>query len=122
THGMHSWYLGELTPELRESAVAMLSRHEELLADIATKPEEKQYLVPMGYLLPNRLTGNLAALVYVVELRSTRFVHPTLRVIAQQMGHELLERFGSHGLVLHIDDTEDRLDIGRGAHDIVKKD
>lgn len=122
-HGMHEWYLAELTPELRATAAAMLDRHAEMLNGFICSAEEKQYLTPMGYLLPNRLTGNLAALVYVVELRSTRFVHPTLRVIAQKMGHELLERFGSsHGLVLHIDDTEDRFDVGRGNHDIVKKD
>src|SRR5690606_32724151 len=118
-HGMHQWYLSELTPELRVAAQEMLERHAGMMHAMDASPELKQYLTPMGYLLPNRLTGNLSALVYVVELRSTRFVHPTLRVVAQQMGHELLGRFGTHGLVLHFDESEDRFDIGRGNHDIV---
>lgn len=122
THGMHEWYLAELTPELRAAAQEMLDRHTSTMQTMGVSPELQQYLIPMGYRLPNRLTGNLSALVYVVELRSTRFVHPTLRVVAQQMGRELLGLFESHGLVVHFDDTEDRFDIGRGNHDIVKKE
>ena len=75
----------------------------------------------MGYNLPNRLTGDLHALVYLVELRATRFVHPTLRFRARQMAEELRRRFGEYGLVLHLDDEPDRFDIRRGEHDIVER-
>ncbi|MEK7579469.1 MAG: FAD-dependent thymidylate synthase [Patescibacteria group bacterium] len=121
-HGFHPWYLNELTPDLRKKALALLAEHEVFVTPLSKTAEEKQYLIPMGYRIPNRLTGTIPALVYFAELRSTRFVHPTLRVRAQQIGKALLERFADYGLVLHFDETEDRFDIGRGTHDIVKKE
>jgi thymidylate synthase ThyX len=121
-HGFHPWYLGELTPELRNEAVPLLEKHRRFVDSLPANAADKQYYVPMGYLIPNRLTGTLPALVYLIELRTTRFVHPTLRVRAQEMGKALIERFGDYGLVLHYDGEPDRFDIGRGKHDIVAKE
>jgi len=75
----------------------------------------------MGYRTANRLTGDLPAIVYLVELRATRFVHPTLQVRAHQMANVLKERLGKYGLNLHIDSEVGRFDIRRGAQDIIKK-
>ena len=75
----------------------------------------------MGYRTSNRLTGNIPALVYLVELRATRFVHPTLRKKAKMMADALSELFGKFGLVIHLDKEIDRFDIKRGEHDIVLK-
>ena len=75
----------------------------------------------MGYELPNRLTGDLPALVYLVELRATRFVHPTLCKRAIQIANILTDKFGEYGLVLHLDPEPNRFDVKRGEHDIVKK-
>jgi len=69
-----------------------------------------------------RLTGDLRALVYLVELRATRFVHPTLRKRARQMAKVLEERFGKDGMTLYLDTDPDRFDVKRGTHDIVRND
>ena len=74
----------------------------------------------MGYRLPNLLTGDLPALVYLVELRATRFVHPTLRLRAKQMAEVMTQKLGRDGLILHLDKDPDRFDIRRGEQDIVK--
>lgn len=121
-HWMHPWYLEQLPAKFRAEAEVFLTNHVEVLNKLPGTAEEKQYLIPMGFQLPNRLTGGLPALVYIVELRATRFVHPTLRVRAQQMGQALLKRFKGYGLVLHFDESEDRFDVGRGKHDIVAKE
>ncbi|OGZ11460.1 MAG: hypothetical protein A2942_04400 [Candidatus Lloydbacteria bacterium RIFCSPLOWO2_01_FULL_50_20] len=123
-HGFEEWYLDELTPELREEAKNVLSKNSEAIAVLekADTPKEViQYFLPMGYRTANRLTGDLPAIVYLVELRATRFVHPTLQVRAHQMANVLKERLGKYGLNLHIDSEVGRFDIRRGAQDIIKK-
>jgi hypothetical protein len=75
----------------------------------------------MGYKISNRLTGNIHSLVYLAELRATRFVHSTLRKKAKMLAENLLSLFGKAGLVLHLDQEIDRFDIKRGEHDIVLK-
>ncbi len=75
----------------------------------------------MGYRVPNEIEGDLKAMVWLVELRTTRFVHPTLRHRASQMAQTLIKKYGRLGLVLHLDKDSDRFDIKRGSHDIVEK-
>jgi hypothetical protein len=72
----------------------------------------------MGFNTTNQVTGDLHALVYLVELRGTRFVHPTLRERALQIACELEKRFGKNGLVLHMDPEPNRFDVRRGSHDL----
>jgi len=120
-HGFEKWYLNELPKGLKEDAIKFLSKQEKLVGGLKCSPETKQYYTAMGYRLPNRLTGSLPAILYLAELRATRFVHPTLRKRAIQIAQTLLKEFGSSGLTLHPDDDPDRFDIKRGSHDIVKK-
>lgn len=121
--GIHPWYLNQLESaglplaEIQDS----LSAQEERIRALQTSPEIKQYYVGMAYQTANRLAGDLPALVWIVELRGTRFVHPTLRERAIQMASELEKRFGKHGLILHMDKDPDIFDVRRGTHDIRKK-
>jgi hypothetical protein len=75
----------------------------------------------MGYKTSNRVSGGLPAFVYLVELRATRFVHPTLRKRAIQMAETIRNEFKNEGLIIHLDNEPDRFDIKRGEHDIVLK-
>lgn len=121
-HGFEPWYLEELPEEFRSEAESFLTEVEGRIKALGTTPELAQYYTPMGYRLPNLVTGDLPALVYLVELRATRFVHPTLRRRAKQMAQVLEREFGPHGLVLHLDKDPDRFDVRRGEQDIVRKD
>lgn len=120
-HDIHPWYLDQLTDSLKEEARSLLHAHADTVHTFSLSPEERQYFIPMGYRIPNHLTGSLPALAYIIELRSTTFVHPTLRARAQQMGQALTERFEPMGLTLHFDKGADRFDARRGEHDIVRK-
>jgi len=121
-HRFTPWYLNEFPKDFQKEAHVFLSAQERALFALDASPEVKQYYTAMGYSLPNRLTGDIPALVYLVELRATRFVHPTLRVRARQIAEVLKDCFGDAGLVLHLDIDPDRFDVKRGTHDIVKKE
>lgn len=123
-YGFEKWYLQELPEVLREKAEALLNLQEARISSLLwghVSKEILQYYTAMGYRTPNRVTGGLPALVYLVELRATRFVHPTLRRRAKQMAEFLQNAFGKYGLVLHLDQDPDRFDIKRGEHDIQLK-
>lgn len=119
--GFMDWYLDELPESLREQARTLLASQKSKTDALQISAEERQYYIPMGYKTSNYLTGDLPSLVYLTELRATRFVHPTLRYRAAEMAHILTDTFRDAGLVIHLDEEMDRFDVKRGEHDIVKR-
>ncbi len=119
--GFEQWYLGELPKEVRIKAKKLLTKQKKAIKDLKTTKEIKQYYIPMGYKCANKLTGDLKALVYLVELRNTRFVHPTLRKRAIQMAEVLESKFAKYGLKIFLDKEPNMFDVKRGEHDIVTK-
>lgn len=119
--GFEEWYLNEVPENVKEKALTFLKDQKEKIDNLEISKEEKQYYIGMGYKISNRLTGSLPSLVYLVELRATRFVHPTLRELAKNMAKTLENLFGGNGLKIHLDQEPDRFDIRRGKHDIVLK-
>ncbi|HEY4482856.1 MAG TPA: FAD-dependent thymidylate synthase [Candidatus Paceibacterota bacterium] len=117
-HGFHPWYLSELPADLQTRALGFISSSKERLEKLGAGSKEAQYYLPMGYRIPNMVTGGLPSLVYLAELRASRFVHPTLAQKAGLIARSLEEQFGPHGLVLHLDKEPSRFDIRRGEHDI----
>jgi len=126
-YGFEEWYLRELPEALRVKARALLKQQEGRISSLtldgcSISKETLQYYTAMGYRTPNRVTGGLPALVYLVELRATRFVHPTLRHRAKQIAEVLITDLYKHGLRLHLDQDPDRFDVKRGEHDIQLKE
>lgn len=117
--GFEEWYLNELPADLKKKALFLLKEQEVKVSNLKISKELSQYYWAMGYRCSCRVTGNLRALVYLIELRATRFVHKTLREKANMMAEKLQEIFPS--LKLHLDDDKDRFDVKRGEHDIVMK-
>lgn len=120
-HGFHEWYLNALPPTLRASAEQLLDEQERTVGALHAPKEIAQYYTAMGYKLPNRLTGTLPSLVYLAELRASRFVHPTLAAIASGIARILEKEFQQEGLVLHLDNEPGRFDVRRGEHDIIER-
>ncbi len=121
-HGFEPWYLMELPDELKDRATVLLARVEEQVTQLGLMPALMQYYVPMGYRIPNRMTGDIPALVYLVELRAGSTVHPTLQLRARQMGEHISKILAPHGLRLFIEGEVGRFDVKRGSQDITKKD
>lgn len=120
--GFHDWYLDELSDELRAEA-------EKLIEELATAANSltddvalRQYYLPMGFKISNYLSGDLPALVYLVELRATSLVHPTLATQAAKMAGLLEEVYEDLGLKIHLSSEPGRFDVKRGEADIVRVD
>lgn len=118
-YGFESWYLRQLPASLQKKAIALIASQEKAIAKLKVSPEERQYFMAMGFRVPCRFTFDLPALVYFVELRSGKLVHPTLRPIAHAM-HEVLRK-DLPIVTLHTDLDQDDWDVRRGLQDIVKK-
>ena len=119
--GFNEWYLSQLTPALRVEAEKLIAEQADATAKLIDDVALRQYYLPMGYNISNYLSGDLPALVYLVEIRATSMVHPTLSARAVQMAKILTDNYGKLGLVLHLDPDPDRFNVKRGEHDIVKQ-
>jgi len=115
----NSFYIEQLPQELQEKAINHLKEIKEKTDKLNISELERQYYIPMGYNMTNEIVGTLPALVYLIELRSTRFVHPTLRKIAHMMG-DYLEK--EHNIKLYLDKDEVDFDIRRWNQTIEIKD
>ncbi len=120
-HGFNPWYLNALPDALKEKTEKFIAEQEDKIEKLEASDEIKQYYTAMGYCVPCRFAGDLKSIVYLVELRSTRFVHPTLVEQVLKMIKSLKELFEKDGLILHLDSGPNRFDIRRGEHDIVSK-
>jgi hypothetical protein len=119
--GFEPWYLEQMPQDLRMEAVRFLRDHSKRIRKLNLPAEQEQYFIPMGYRVPNRITGDLAAHTWVVELRSGIDVHHTLRIQAQEMSRILEERYRTFGLKLYTDYSPDRFNIRRGKQDIIDR-
>jgi thymidylate synthase ThyX len=117
--GFQQWYLNQLPDNLRKTAVELIERQKTAIAALPAAPEIKQYYISLGFNVSCRVTYALPAAVYVIELRSGKTVHPTLRAIAHQMHAALKMRFPE--LSLHSDLDPDDWDVRRGRQDIMEK-
>jgi hypothetical protein len=120
-YGFNQWYLDELPAVIRKKGASLLRDGARRIDKVAGDNKWiAQYYVPMGYNLPQRLTGDLPALVYLVELRASSVVHPTLAHVAGDMASILGDCLNKWGLVLHLDPDPGRFNVKRGDHDIVR--
>ncbi len=120
-HGFAEWYFEQMPSALQGKARSFLAIYEKAVAALGLCDTNAQYFIPMGYRVPCRVTGDLPALIWLVELRSGVAVHPTLRTIAQTIGESMLDVCKDVGLELYLDTTPDRFNFNRGTHDIVEK-
>lgn len=119
-HGFEPWYLGQIatcTNALRmlESITLLQKRVEALICS----PEVKQYYTALGFRVTTSLSYALPAAVYVMELRSSRTVHASLR----RKVHKMIDAFTEkHPIVLlHADRDPDDWDIRRGTQTIIAR-
>ena len=117
--GFNDWYLGQLPVDARKNAEKLIQNQIKEINNLGASDEIKQYYIAMGFNVQCKITYGLPAAIYVLELRSGRLVHPTLRKIAHQMHFALKKEFPI--LTLHSDLEKDDWDIRRGAQDIIKK-
>lgn len=118
-HGFSEWYLSQLPPETRAIAEKLIIEQKAMIDTLDCSEEIKQYYVAMGFNVWVRGTYGLPGLQYMIELRSGRTVHPTVRAVIHQMHHLLQAEFPN--LLLHSDLSPDDRDVRRGSQTIEAK-
>ena len=113
--GFNQWYTENLPEEIRLRLPEHLESINYGIMEFGVSREEAQYFLPMGYNTSNRFIGDLPATIYMVELRDSRFVHPTLQRVAHYIGTEIINVLG---IPLYVDAEPNRFDVRRGEQDI----
>ncbi|MDQ5949944.1 MAG: hypothetical protein QG669_369 [Patescibacteria group bacterium] len=124
--GFEKWYLNQIRDtETRKYTERFISEMETRVNNLECSNEDRQYYIPMGYRTPCEVRGPISAAIYACELRTKQTVHPTLRIVAKQMGrnieHHITQALGEK-YSLHCDYSEDEWSLRRGTQDIVKKE
>lgn len=114
----NEWYFEQLPLDLVEKAKNHLSEINKMISELNLSKEDSQYYIPMWYNISNEISWTLPSIIYMIELRSTQYVHPTLRVIAQKIW-EYIEK--NHDIKLFVEKSDYDFDINRWKHDIVLK-
>jgi thymidylate synthase ThyX len=115
--GFEDWYIDNLPLDLQSVARELLKEIED--KTIGLDPLKLQYLLPMGYKVPVVFSGDLPGLIYLVEIRASKMVHPTLQKRAIELGKLMREQYG---LPIHFDENDlGRFDTRRGAQTITQK-
>lgn len=120
--GFHEWYLDELTDDLRQEATGLIEELGKSASELTDDASLRQYYLPMGFKISNYMSGDLPSLVYLVELRASSLVHPTLAVQAARMADMLRDTYADCDLTIHINSEPGRFDVKRGEADIVRVD
>jgi len=118
--GFNAWYLGQLPEDMRQEAEKLIAEQKTAIEALGATATVKQYYIPLGYDVLCRNTYPLPATAYVIELRSGKAVHPTLRAVAHKMHRAIMSRFPQ--LKLQSDLDLDDWDVRRGLQDIVSRD
>jgi thymidylate synthase ThyX len=118
--GFEPWYLEQLDSDLRQEARALIESQTSDIESISGNPVVRQYYTALGFRVACDVSYALPAAVYVMEMRSAKTVHPTLRkVVLEQM----VPTFRSHfrDLALHVDEAKDDWTVRRGTQTITEK-
>jgi len=116
--GFNQWYLDNFPETVREKLSDHLKMIEQTIDELQIPRELQQYFIPIGYNTSNRFTGDLPSTVYMVEIRDSRFVHPTLQKVAHSIGQQITRELK---IRLNVDPEPNRFDVKRGEQDIIVK-
>lgn len=117
--GFNSWYLEQLPTALRKQADGLIDSQTESIDGLDCDPFVRQNYIAMGFNVPCKVTQNLPAFMYRIELRSSKSVHPSLRRIV----HGEIKQFRSlfPDVPLYVDEDQDSWSVRRGSQTIEEK-
>jgi thymidylate synthase ThyX len=118
-YGFEPWYLEQLDQELAKEAKDLICKQEDDVARLTEDPVVRQYYLALGYRVRTDVTYGLPAAVYVMELRSGKSIHPTLRKKIHAMIRAFRKKIPE--MTLHVDMDPSDWDVRRGAQTITQK-
>lgn len=110
--GFHQWYLDNLPESIAQKAKDQLHKQDHEFNHIGiTEQVQNQYAIPMGAMVPIRYNCELNQLIYLMELRTGKTVHQTLR----KYMHDIFGEFNKDFTIpIHADLDEDNFTLKRG--------
>jgi thymidylate synthase ThyX len=118
-HGMEPWYIDQLGPDLGGEALDFVDSMTKRIERLPATDVERQYYVALGYRVPTVVTYSLPATVYILELRSGKMIHPTLRSKILEMAFLFKQKFPN--IPIYVDNDADDWDVRRGRQTIIEK-
>lgn len=132
--GFHQWYLDQMPLDMQKRANELIESQTIAINKLECDALTRQYYIPMGFLVGCYLSYGLPSLVYILELRSEKTVHPTLRMFCQRIRQKMDEDGGVvittqtrayNGIypklmALYVDMDPESWTTKRGKQDIVK--
>lgn len=118
-YGFHKWYLEQIPKKYRIEVEDVIKKQTKKIKALKCDEKTKQYYTAMGFNVMCSCTFDLPAAIYLAELRSGQTVHPTLRVVAQEMGKSIQKLFPK--MKLYCDYNPDVWSSKRGTQTIEKK-
>jgi thymidylate synthase ThyX len=118
-YGFEEWYLDQFDDETRALATMLLVEQEDAIHELECSAIERQYYIPLGYRVPTVVCYGLPAAVYVLELRSGKTIHPTLRRAIHRMIGQFEQAYPI--VKLHVDRDPDDWTVRRGQQTITEK-
>ena len=120
--GFEPWYVSQLPDAVAARAEALIIEQESAIKGNIEDLVARQYYVPLGYKMPLALTYNLPAFIYILEMRSAKTVHPTLRKLV----HKMIDHFkvfdSAKRCALHVDTDTDDWTLRRADQTITAKE
>jgi thymidylate synthase ThyX len=121
--GFEPWYVEQLPTYVQEGALRLIEEQVRSIASIHAPPVYKQYLTPLGFKVPIRCTYPFPAFVYLLEMRSAKTVHPTLRKLVLEMIGQFRSGLDeSVPVALHVDEDVDDWTVRRGGQTITRRE
>jgi thymidylate synthase ThyX len=120
--GFEGWYVDELPESLRVEARDLVRSQQGRVSAVVVKNGEidqfrEQYYQPIGEKVRCDLSYGLPALLYVLELRSQKTVHPTLRKRILETAEHVRNALPPY-VTMHIEKDPDDWNLRRGQQDI----
>lgn len=118
-YGFNEWYLEQLPVKVRKEAEKLIKEQILALKKLKANKEVLQYYIAMGFNVTCKVSYGLPAALYVVELRSGKMVHPTLRKVAHKMADKMAKMLPD--VIIHTDRSLDDWDVRRGMQTVLEK-
>jgi thymidylate synthase ThyX len=119
-YGFEPWYLDQLDAETRADAVRLVDAQASAIASVDASPADLQYLTALGFRVLGSVSYGLPAMVYVMELRSGKTIHPTLRRHVLRIVESFRAAFPM--VPVHADTDVDDWTVRRGGQTIARRD
>lgn len=111
--GFNIFYYDNLTDALKIELGDLLAEFENWYYYITELDDVvAQYAVPMGYNVPFEYTCDINQTLYILELRSGKTVHQTLREVCHRWAKSFQEEFPC--IAIHVDFDEENFTLKRG--------